>query len=293
MHVLIIGVIVTIAAWVTAWSRAGVLSEYSFFPLWLGYTLTVNGISDAAFRTSLLRVMRGHFLWLFATSVPLWWFFEAVNQLVCNWEYVIPHPISDLHYIVQASIDFSTVVPAVLSTAFAAYRILEYCVPALAAGPTWRVRPEYLVLSPVIGLASFLGFWLAPHETSALVWIAPILILEPVAYVTDCPSLLRTLEGGRYLLPISLMSAALFTGFFWEMWNYYSLPKWVYHVPYVGFWKIFEMPTLGYLGYPFFGLIIFTWTAIIFAGLFNRDLKAIFERPGRSTLMAMRERLRR
>jgi len=72
MHLLIIGAIVTIAAWVLAWSRAGVLSEHSFFLLWLGFILTVNGISDAAFQTSLLRVMRGGFLWLFAASVPLW-----------------------------------------------------------------------------------------------------------------------------------------------------------------------------------------------------------------------------
>jgi hypothetical protein len=32
MRVLIIGAIVTIAAWLQAWSRAGVLSEYSFLP---------------------------------------------------------------------------------------------------------------------------------------------------------------------------------------------------------------------------------------------------------------------
>ena len=114
MPVLVIGAVVTIVAWALAWSRAGVLSEYSFFPLWLGYILTMNGISDVAFQTSLLRVMRGRLLWLFAISVPLWWFFEAVNRLVRNWEYVIPHPISDLYYIVEASIYFSTVVPAVL-----------------------------------------------------------------------------------------------------------------------------------------------------------------------------------
>ena len=59
MHLLIIGVVVTIAAWILAWSRAGVLSEYSFFLLWIGYILTVNGISNVAFKTSLLRVMRG------------------------------------------------------------------------------------------------------------------------------------------------------------------------------------------------------------------------------------------
>src|SRR5215210_3688975 len=168
MHVLIIGAVVTITAWVLAWSRAGVLSEYSFFPLWLGYILTVNGISNAAFQTSLLRVMRGRLLWLFAASVPLWWFFEAVNRLVRNWEYVIPHPISDLHYIVEASIYFSTVVPAVLSTAFVAYRILERCAPALASGPVWRVRPEYLVLSSIIGL--FLSWDSGSHRTKHSHW---------------------------------------------------------------------------------------------------------------------------
>ena len=92
----------------------------------------------------------------------------------------------------------------------------------------------------------------------------------------------------------SLMFATLFTGFFWEMKNYYSLPKWVYHVPYVGFWKVFEMPILGYLGYLLFGLIVFTWTSMVFAGLFNRisgqSLSALRLRPTdrKSVEMAMR-----
>ncbi|MBV8317398.1 MAG: hypothetical protein JOZ53_20860 [Planctomycetaceae bacterium] len=43
--------------------------------------------------------------------------------------------------------------------------------------------------------------------------------------------------------------ACLACGFFWEMWNYYSYPKWVYHVPFVGVLHVFEMPLLGYLGY--------------------------------------------
>jgi hypothetical protein len=276
MTLLISGAMVTIAAWVLAWSRAGVLSEYSFFPLWLGYILTVNGICEAAGGTSLLRVMRSRFLWLFAASVPLWWFFEAVNRLLRNWEYLSPHPISELHYVLEASIDFSTVIPAVLSAAYVAYRVLQRYAPGLAVGRAWRISPACLVLFPVVGLTSFLGFWFTPHETFPLVWIAPMLILEPAAYVAGFPSLLRDAAEGRYSLPMSVTYGTLFTGFFWEMWNYYSLPKWVYHVPYVGFWKIFEMPALGYLGYPFFGLIVFTWTSIVLAGLVHRDLIAIF-----------------
>ena len=109
-----------------------------------------------------------------------------------------------------------------------------------------------------IGIASFVGLWFFPNRAFPLVWIAPVLILEPIAYVSKMPSLLREVAEGRLLLTISVMAAALFTGILWELWNFYSLPKWVYHIPHVGFYKIFEMPVLGYLGYPFFGLIVFS-----------------------------------
>ena len=48
--------------------------------------------------------------------------------------------------------------------------------------------------------------------------------------------------------------AALICGFFWELWNGYSLAKWIYAVPYVHRFPLFEMPILGYAGYLPFGL---------------------------------------
>ncbi len=124
---------------------------------------------------------------------------------------------------------------------------------------------------------SFAGLWAFPQETFPLVWVAPILFLEPVAYVAGLPSLLRVLTDGRYLLPVSVMSATLFTGIWWELWNFYSMPKWIYHIPYVGFWKIFEMPVLGYFGYPFFGIIVFSWAFIVLTTFFKQDLIRMFE----------------
>jgi len=45
---------------------------------------------------------------------------------------------------------------------------------------------------------------------------------------------------------------AVICGFFWEMWNYFSYPKWIYHTPGANFLHIFQMPLLGYGGYvPF------------------------------------------
>jgi len=61
------------------------------------------------------------------------------------------------------------------------------------------------------------------------------------------------------------MTATLFTGLFWELWNYYSLPKWYYTIPYVDFWRVFEMPILGYAGYPFFGMVVVSYSIAVFS----------------------------
>ena len=50
------------------------------------------------------------------------------------------------------------------------------------------------------------------------------------------------------------MLAGLACGFFWEMWNMWSLAKWVYSVPFVDRFHLFEMPALGYAGYLPFGI---------------------------------------
>jgi hypothetical protein len=127
-----------------------------------------------------------------------------------------------------------------------------------------------------VGTLSFSLLALFPKETFPLVWIAPILILEPIAHAIGYPSLLRDVERRNPTLIATIMLGTLFTGIWWELWNYYSLPKWTYTVPYVGFWKVFEMPIVGYLGYPFFGLIIFTYTGIMLMLTTGKRLDDIF-----------------
>jgi hypothetical protein len=117
---------------------------------------------------------------------------------------------------------------------------------------------------------------LFPREAFPLVWIAPILLLEPVTYAAGFPSLLRQIEKGDWLLPVSIMAATTFNGVCWELWNFYSLPKWIYEIPYVDFWHVFEMPILGYLGYPFFGLFVFSYTASALLLVCKQDILPMF-----------------
>ena len=61
-------------------------------------------------------------------------------------------------------------------------------------------------------------------------------------------------KRGDWRPVVSAALAALICGFFWEMWNYYSLARWTYSVPLVQRFPVFEMPLLGYAGYLPFGL---------------------------------------
>ena len=273
MPLLILGIVLTAVCWYFAWFHIGLVSEYSFFPLWVGYILLVNGLSEVLAETSLLRRMHWSFLWLFIASIPMWWFFEYMNSIVQNWHYLFAHPISTLHYAIQASIDFSTVVPAVLSTSTLVFQLLRR--------RSLNKRIAIPATTLAIAFAStFILFWLVnlfPSETFPLVWIVPILVLEPLAHALRVPaSLVHQIGQGNLTLPLSLGVGTLITGFWWECWNFYSLPKWIYTIPYVGFWKVFEMPALGYLGYPFFGLIVFSYAALILNFITKQDLAKLF-----------------
>jgi hypothetical protein len=68
---------------------------------------------------------------------------------------------------------------------------------------------------------------------------------------------------------IALWLGVLLTAFFWEMWNYLSYPKWVYHVPWGDWCHIFEMPLLGYGGYLPFSLELFAMYHFVM-GLFGQ-----------------------
>jgi hypothetical protein len=282
MKILVPGLLLTAAAWTAAWGRFGVITEFSFFPLWLGYILVVNGMSEFFLRDSLIRRMGLSFLGLFAFSMPMWWFFELMNSIVHNWHYVFAHPISDFQYGIQASIDFSTVIPAVLSTGYFFHSLLVRHSRFVHCAPV-RMPHSWPFAAVLVGTTAFCVLPLFPNETFPLIWIAPLLLLEPAAYTAGAPSFMRWLENGQCQHAASVMGAALFTGFWWEMWNYYALPKWVYSIPYVGFCKVFEMPILGYLGYPFFGLIVFTYTALMSAVLLRQDLAALFDRRLKGT----------
>jgi hypothetical protein len=115
----------------------------------------------------------------------------------------------------------------------------------------------------LIGIAMLALLLIWPRWFFPLTWISLIFLLDPLAHGLGRPSLLGFLETGQRRPLVLLALGALACGFFWEMWNFYSYPKWIYDIPYFGFARIFEMPLLGYGGYLPFGLELYPMTHLL------------------------------
>jgi hypothetical protein len=75
--------------------------------------------------------------------------------------------------------------------------------------------------------------------------------------------------------------AGALCGVLWETWNYWAGSKWYYTIPFVGYFKIFEMPILGFLGFPPFALQCLVM-ARMFIFLKKRHQSGMWHFPGGS-----------
>ncbi|MEJ5360054.1 MAG: hypothetical protein WHT06_15450 [Desulfobacterales bacterium] len=245
-------------SWAAAWGGLPALEPlrpYSFTPLWLAYILVVNALCVRRTGSSLLTREPALFLALFPASALFWWAFEYLNRFVGNWSYR-GESFGPLGYLGLASLCFSTVLPAVLSTR---EWILSQAVIRRAFGrmrplsPRFgRIPPRAAVPLAVLMLAATAAW---PARLYPLLWVAPLVLLGALCARRGSPPILGALLGQDWTEPAAAALAGLVCGFFWEMWNHYSLLRWVYHIPGVDRFRIFEMPLLGYLGYLPFGLL--------------------------------------
>lgn len=250
-----IGLLLIAIFWPLNWFLPGLRTHLLFFPLWLGYILTVDALVLHRSPPSLLARSPRDFVMLFIVSAPVWWLFEALNWRTANWEYLGRQFFSNTEYFLLASVNFSIVIPAVFSTA-ELMGTFDW-IDRFAHGPRVRPTPRLLWGLFLTGWAMLGLLLIWPHAFYPFVWTSVFFILEPVNVWLGKRSILSGLQRGDWRTVAALATGVLVAGFFWEMWNSFSYPKWVYHVPFFGFWHIFEMSLPGFLGYVPFALELY------------------------------------
>ena len=241
--------------WVLNWKLEGPRTHWMFFPLWLGYCLTVDALVFLRKGTSLLKRDWRKYVGLFLLSAPAWWFFEVVNWRLQNWHYLGGELFSPFAFWAWATLSFTTVIPAVFGSAelVASFGFLEH----LGRGPVIRADRRTTWTFFTAGLVMFALMWAWPRLFFPFVWISVYCIMEPLNVWLGNRHLGLWTGKGDWRPVLALWLGVLLTALFWEMWNYFSYPKWIYTVPWGGCCKVFEMPLLGYGGYLPFALELF------------------------------------
>jgi len=246
-----------IAAWVLAWNRFEWFVKgqpHSFVLLWIGYILAVNGLTYRRRGLCLLSDETAYFFRLFPLSSVFWWLFEYLNRYVQNWYYIGPH-LSPWEYFWYATLPFSTVLPVVMSTQ---RYLLSFAWLKKRFRDTVRLNASHprlaawLVLTAAGSGLAVIGIW--PNLFFPLLWVAPLLIIVSLQALWGEEHIFKNIAHGDWHVLVTCALAALICGFFWEMWNFYSLAKWRYSIPFVHRFTVFEMPLLGYAGYLPFGV---------------------------------------
>jgi hypothetical protein len=272
-----LGLVLTLVFWMLNWGLSGIRTHYLFFGLWLGFCLTVDGLTWWLRGSSMLQRSWRRFLALFLLSAPVWWLFEFFNERLQNWHYLGTETFTAPIFRLWATLNFTTVIPAV------------FCASELAAGFRWIQR---LRRGPVIRptrfttLAFFFAGWIMlallliwPRWFFPFVWISVYFILEPINVWLGNRNLAQWTAKGDWRPVVSLWIGVLICGFFWELWNYYSYPKWIYAISYADWLRIFEMPLLGYGGYLPFALELYAMTHLLVGLAGKKDLHFVAIEP--------------
>ncbi|PIN76909.1 hypothetical protein COV17_00470 [Candidatus Woesearchaeota archaeon CG10_big_fil_rev_8_21_14_0_10_36_11] len=245
-----IGIILIIMGEILMFYRWEPFSTYLFFTfLWVGFIFFVDALVYHRSGTSRFINHQKQFWLLFVISSLFWWFYELLNIFIDNWRY---ENVGQPEWLVF-TVAFSTVLPAV----FEASDFLSTFIWFDKIKFKLTVTNKKISGSIFIGIFALILPFVLPKYTFSLVWISMFFLLDPINYRNKQPSIIGFLQKGKPKLLFTLMFGTLLCGILWEFWNYWAPAKWYYFVPFVGFFKIFEMPILGFLGYLPFGLSLY------------------------------------
>jgi hypothetical protein len=246
----ILGIILLLLSEFFLFEKADPFYSWFYSFAWWSYIFIIDAIIYRLKGNSLLLSRTKEFFLMIPWSIFIWLIFEAANLSLKNWYYInLPHSL--LERWLGYAIAYGTVLPGIFETT----ELLE----TLGLLKNSRIKKtaistgghSVLILLGALCLASSLFI---PEYFFPLIWMGFTFLLEPFVYRFGGKSLLKDLEEGKPRKIYLLLIAGLICGFLWEFWNFWALSKWVYTVPFFDQSKGFEMPFLGFLGFPPFAV---------------------------------------
>jgi hypothetical protein len=261
-----LGITVVVLAEALLFSGNDLVGHWFTPIVWTGYVLFIDALVYKFAGRSLLMTDRLEFVIIAVVSIGCWWLFEFYNSprfwksdLEIWWHY---HNLEPNLFLRRIGYDwaFATISPAMFATAeLFAITLFKHQTSRTAI----RFSKPVLIGIVFAGLAGAIAPLVIPSGWFApVVWLAFVLLLDPINYWRDQPSIFGDLGRGDWRRLWALLVSGFVCGVLWEFWNYWAISRWTYTVPFFGNVKIFEMPVLGFFGFPPFA--VECWVMYIF-----------------------------
>jgi len=261
-----IGILLLILSEILQFKKIDPFYRWFYCFAWWSYILFVDAIIYRLKGNSLFINRRKEFFLLIPWSVFIWLIFEGTNLALENWYYInLPH--STLERWLGYAIAYGTVLPGIFET----MELLE----TLGLFKTSSIKKTVISQGGhhvliALGTLCLVSSVIIPQYFFSLIWVGFIFLLEPFLYRFGGRSLLKDLEEGNPRKIYLLFIAGLICGFLWEFWNFWTRSKWVYTVPSFEEMKGFEMPFLGFFGFPPFAVQVYVMYNLISLFRFGR-----------------------
>jgi len=228
-------------------------ATYFYCFAWWSYILIADALVYYIQGESLILNRTRTFFIMIPWSIFVWCIFEAFNVRLANWHYInVPKGI--WYRWIGYAVAYGTVLPGLCETA----HLLKVMGPFRDVSWDGMNKASLLLKTLIfLGVICLLAALLFPYFCFPLIWIGFAFLLDPLNYRYGGGSILRQIENGDLNGFLILLAAGLVCGVLWELWNFWAQTKWIYTVPFFEEVKLFEMPLLGFLGFPPFTVSAF------------------------------------
>ena len=273
-----LGVIMWAVTAITLWTKATrpkIIIDFAVIPLFWGFAIMIDGI---VFRrnggSSIIQDRPRTMLGIGMASIGGWLLFEYLNFFVrYNWYYPAGELVGTSAFYLYAVLGSAGLLPMSIEI-YALLRTFKGLRNRYSFGPKVHLsrRTRYIML--IVSVLALFPVPFLPNQLFFVIWFVPLIVISLALDMLGLWTPFRPIAQKGDWAPLALICMAQFiVGVLVESWNYFSGTHdplvtnnpdyWVYSIPYVNAYHVFEMPALGLFGYVPFGIYFWAWFLLI------------------------------
>ena len=255
--------------------------NWAYVPLYWGFTFMLDGfVYKRTGGKSIFNNDPQELVGIGVASTAGWLIFEYLNFFVLEyWYYPKGGLIPDYEFCTYAVFASSALLPLAFEW-YSLFNSYPNFVNKYKLGPKIRFNKTTQLVLLAIALIGLFFMPFYPTYFCAMIWISPLVILTVVLDLIGVWTPFSPIKKGNWTPVVFMALTYLVEGFLLEGQNYLSAEHingqpiteypgyWVYNVPFVNDFHVFEMPVVGFYGYIPFGIYCLVWW-IAFAFLLN------------------------